>query len=174
MPNWCSNWAEIEGPTETIKALHEAGKDEKFLEHMAPLGNAEWRRDEAVDEWGTKWDIDIGQMNFSNTDDGRAVLKGFFESAWSPPDQAFTTFLINNKDVNIDLLYFEPAMDFIGTLEHGTFTISDVGEKFFLNTSVGQKLDERFCVIDMLEEEMTCVLEDFDPSVLDNPEKNDE
>jgi hypothetical protein len=174
MPNWCTNWAEIEGPIEKIQALHEAGKDEQFLEHMAPLGNSEWRRDECVDEWGTKWDIDIGKMDFSNTDDGRAVLKGFFESAWSPPDTAFTKFLIDNKDVNIDLMYFEPAMDFIGTLEHGTFTISEVGEKFFLNTRVGKKLDETFCVIDMLEYEMTCVLEDFDPSVLDNPEKNDE
>ena len=169
MPNWCTNWAEIEGPIEKIEALHEAGKNEKFLEHMAPLGT--WNHESAVSEWGTKWDITTDDMSFNKIDDSRAVLKGYFESAWSPPDTAFTKFLIDNKDVNIDLMYFEPAMDFIGTLEHGTFTISDVGEKFFLNTSVGQKLDDIFCVIDMLEEEMTCVLEDFDSSVLTNPEK---
>jgi len=169
MPNWCSNWAEIEGPAETIEALHEAGKDEKFLEHMAPIGT--WNHESAVSEWGTKWDIDIGQMAFNKTNDGRAVLKGYFESAWSPPDEAFTKFLINNKDVNIDLRYFEPSMDFTGTLEHGTFTISNVGEGFFLNTTVGKQLDECFCVIDMLEENQEDALYNFDPSVLTNPEE---
>jgi len=169
MPNWCNNWAEIEGPVEKIEALHEAGKNESFLEHMVPLGK--WDYEDAVTEWGTKWEIDIGNMEIVKTDDGRAVLKGYFESAWSPPDQAFTKYLINNNDVNIDLRYFEPSMDFTGTLEHGTFNISDVGEGFFLNTTVGKQLDECFCVIDMLEDYQEDALHDFDPSVLTNPEE---
>ena len=61
MPNWCNNWTEIEGPVEKIKALHEAGNDENFLEHMAPLGA--WDYNDAVSNWGTKWDINLSDAN---------------------------------------------------------------------------------------------------------------
>ena len=102
MPNWCGNYTEIEGPTDLVQDLFEAGKDERFLEHMAPIG--EWDYNDALSSWGTKWDIDIGRMDFKKLDNDRAILKGYFESAWSPPEQAFLTFLYNNKDVNVKLL----------------------------------------------------------------------
>ena len=174
MPNWCGNYTEIEGPADLVHDLFEAGKDEKFLEHMAPLG--EWDYNDALSSWGTKWDIDIGRMDFKKLDNGRAILKGYFESAWSPPEQAFLTFLYNNNDVNIKLLYHEPSMDFAGSLEHGTITISDAGIDFFNNDPVGQELDETFGIIDDLEQYIEEEMEEAihtDPTILTNPEKDD-
>ena len=110
MPNWCNNYTEIEGPVETIKELYNAGKDEKFLEHMAPLG--QWDYHDALSEWGTKWEVDIVGLELINNGD-TATIKGYFESAWSPPEQAFTTFMMNNEDVSARLFYYEPAMDFV-------------------------------------------------------------
>ena len=170
MPNWCNNWAEIEGPVEKIKALHEAGKDEKFLEHMAPIGN--WDYNDAVSNWGTKWDIDIGNLTYEQ-DGKRATIKGYFESAWSPPDQAFETYLLNNHDVNMQLMWFEPAMDFVGCLEHGTVTLSDEPREFWTDTDTGRELDECFGILDSVDEHMAEVMEEVvntDPTTLMDPE----
>jgi len=171
MPNWCGNYTEIEGPVEKIKALHEAGNDEKFLEYMAPIGN--WDYNDAVTTWGTKWDIDIGRMEFEKLDNDRATIKGYFESAWSPPEQAFLTFLYNNEDVNIKLLYHEPSMDFAGSLEHGTIIISDLGLDFFNNDPIGQELDEAFGIVDDLEQYIEETMEEAintDPTTITNPD----
>ena len=174
MPNWCGNYTEIEGPAEVVQDLFDAGIDERFLQHMAPIDN--WDLTGAVGTWGTKWDIDIGRMALHKMPNDRLMLKGYFESAWSPPDQAFLTFLMNNEDVTIKLLYHEPSMDFAGSLEHGTHTISEMGMDFYMNDPIGQELDEAFGVIDDLEaymeDEMLEAI-NTDPTILTNPERDD-
>tara|TARA_B100001093_G_scaffold475988_1_gene501996 strand:+ start:177 stop:722 length:546 start_codon:yes stop_codon:yes gene_type:complete len=174
MPNWCGNYTEIEGPVDVVQELFVAGKEERFLEHMAPLG--EWDYNDALSSWGTKWEIDIGRISFKKLDNDRAILQGYFESAWSPPEQAFLTFLYNNKDVNVKLLYHEPSMDFAGSLEHGTHTISKQGLDFYNDNPIGQELDEAFAIVDDLEQYIEEEMEEAihtDPSILINPENDD-
>lgn len=61
------------------------------------------------------------------------------------------TYLDNNPDVDIELFYYEPSMDFAGELGNNIL-ISDQNKDFWLNTDLGVTLDNHFGVVDMLEE----------------------
>lgn len=158
MPNWCANHIEISGPVEKIKDLYEKtritdrqtteqGSQVGFLEYLAPIGD--YDRADAISTWGTKWEVDV-ELQFNYTDSG-AVVTGYFDSAWSPPVPALLNYLENNSDCDGDLYYYEPAMDFCGNVDCH-ITISDENKTFFQNNQIGQKLDEHFDIIGMLEE----------------------
>ena len=138
---------------------------------MAPLGS--WDYNDAVSNWGTKWDIDTS--NFAYEQDGdRATIKGYFESAWSPPEEAFETYLLNNHDVNAQLMWFEPAMDFVGCLEHGTITLSEEPRAFWTDTDTGRELDDCFGIIDTLDEFLEEHMEEAVntcPTTITNPDE---
>ena len=132
MPNWCNNNITISGPTETIKQLWEDAQTghrytvevdgeqvEKvefgLLEAMAPIGN--WEYGTAVDTWGTKWDISDEGLEYEDTEDGYATISGWFDSAWSPPIEAYNTWLTENGECSIRATYEEGGMDFAGIYE---------------------------------------------------------
>jgi hypothetical protein len=69
-----------------------------------------WR----VAHWGTKWDIDMQGLEFVDNEQGRACITGWFDSAWSPPVDAFQAYSNANPDVMMELKYFEPGMAFVG------------------------------------------------------------
>ena len=126
MPNWCSNNITIQGPAELIKNMWDAaqpaeGKDGTLLETMAPIG--EWDYDTAVNTWGTKWDVNGEGLQFELLPDGRAMIFGYFDSAWSPPIGAYEQFCENNDDVYICASYFEPGMAFVGIWDN-----EDIGD----------------------------------------------
>jgi hypothetical protein len=120
MPNWCNNSIEIEGPVEKIAALWAQAQSEgnALLNALCPMpaelleGEAwySWR----VAHWGTKWDIDMQGLEFVDNEQGRACITGWFDSAWSPPLDAFQTYALANEDVYLELKYFEPGMSFTG------------------------------------------------------------
>ena len=118
MPNWCNNNITISGPTETIKQLWEdaqtAGPDGGFglLEAMAPIGD--WDYGNAVETWGTKWDISDEGLEFTDNGDGTASIQGWFDSAWAPPIGAYEKFCDDMDNCEISASYFEPGMDFAG------------------------------------------------------------
>ena len=126
MPNWCQNNVAIEGPISKIsaiwKVIKEADDDNGFLNQLVPMpvneeeNWYEWR----WTNWGTKWDIDASDLNYNEDDEnGTATIFGPFESAWSPPIQAYNTFLEDNKDCTISADYLEEAMDFGGIYKNG-------------------------------------------------------
>ena len=126
MPNWCNNSITIEGPVDKIRALWEAAQArEGLLEAMVPIG--EWKYDTAVESWGTKWDISLEGLEFTDLGDGTATISGWFDSAWAPPIGAYETFFEDNDDVSISASYFEPGMDFAG------FWSSEAGEEHLDN-----------------------------------------
>ena len=113
MPNWCTNTLIIRGNVETLSQLKpvlEAG--EGFLEAIAPIG--EYDRDNAIEKWGTKWDIQTEGLHFTDNGDGTAEIEGYFDSAWSPPIEAFHTLSQDWDSCYIELKYFEPGMCFVG------------------------------------------------------------
>ncbi len=110
MPNWCDNSVRIEGPVDKIYDMAKAMEENRLLEHMVPLSNG-WDYHEAVDEWGTKWDISEASVTH-NVEDG--VIEGFFMSAWSPPTNAFETYSLNNPEVSIEHRYYEGGNDYCG------------------------------------------------------------
>lgn len=113
MPNWCSNNFRIVGSTESLKPLWEQiDREEKFLEVIKPIG--EWEYGNAVEAWGTKWDVNTEGMEFTDNGDGTAEISGFFDSAWSPPVEAFQTLSQDLDGAYLELGYFEPGMAFVG------------------------------------------------------------
>ena len=115
MPNWCSNTLLITGDTSTLvqlKSVIEQDDDHELLEAIAPIG--EYDRETAISKWGTKWDVSSEGLEYTDNGDGTSTIEGYFDSAWSPPVEAFTTLAQDWDSCYIELRYFEPGMGFIG------------------------------------------------------------
>ena len=130
MPNWCNNSITITGPKATITDLwnraQKADPNGEFglLNAMVPMPRElegttspsdtpnwyNWR----VNNWGTKWDISDEGLELS--EDGTEIT-GWFDSAWSPPIEAYNTFLTENQECSIRATYEEGGMDFAGIYE---------------------------------------------------------
>ena len=170
MPNWCNNNISISGPTDTIKQLWEDAnrEDGGLLSAMAPqpenmfhgnLGQAEREQcaeqgipnwyDWQVNNWGTKWDVSTEGLEFTDNGDGTAMIEGWFESAWSPPIQAYETFCDDMDNCDLQASYHEPGMDFAG------FWSKDEGDEFLDGCHEEFKLpeDERSDLYNRLDEE---------------------
>jgi hypothetical protein len=127
MPNWNSNTVYIAGPADKICALWQRAQSGHFytnaltgqkeetsglLAAMVPIGD--WDYDRAVAAWGTKWDINTGNLQLLEHGNGRASIEGTADSAWGPPIEAFETYAMENQDVTAELVYKEPGMGFAG------------------------------------------------------------
>ena len=134
MPNWCNNTISIRGPRNKIADLWtQANIKEGLLAALVPqpedmfhgnLGEAEraecaekgipnWY-DWNVANWGTKWDVGLEGLSFTELADGEAEISGWFDSAWSPPIEAYQTFCDDMDGVYLDAWYEEGGMDFAG------------------------------------------------------------
>ena len=117
MPNWCNNSITIQGQTETIKTFwnNASATGSGLLNAMVPqpqFANSfyEWN----VNNWGTKWDVVLEGLEFTDNDDGTASITGWFDSAWSPPIEAYETFCNSMDGVFLEAYYQESGMCFIG------------------------------------------------------------
>ena len=134
MPNWCNNSITIQGPTETVKTLWEEAKTADngsfgLLNAMVPMPKEledtqgmsdgpnwyQWR----VNNWGTKWDISDEGLEFTDNGDGTSSITGWFDSAWSPPIEAYNTWLDDNDNCSLYATYEEGGMDFAGIYDDG-------------------------------------------------------
>lgn len=114
MPNWCTNTLTITGNVSTLcelKTVIEADR-EGLLEAIAPIG--EYDREAAISKWGTKWDVSTEGLEYTLNGDGTATIEGYFDSAWSPPIEAFHQLAQDWDSCYIQLKYFEPGMGFVG------------------------------------------------------------
>ena len=126
MPNWCSNNFSIRGCVESIKDLWEGAQQaEGLLEAIAPIG--EWEYGNAVETWGTKWDVSLEGLQYTDHGDGTAEISGWFDSAWAPPIGAYEQLAADFDSCIIEASYFEPGMDFAG------FWSSENGEEHLDN-----------------------------------------
>lgn len=191
MPNWCNNSIEIIGPKREIKSLWEEimqNKDKGLLSVICPqpdnmfhgnLGERErqlcisknipnWY-DWNIENWGTKWDVSISDLSF--VEDGSSIpvenlsnINGFFESAWTPPIQAYEYFLKKNPSCKIIASYYEIGMDFGGHFHEDGF-VTEIKDIHCIAQSVidGKVaiedteypfaiLDSEFCIIDSVSE----------------------
>ena len=129
MPNWCSNNITIQGPAELIKAVWANAQVEGsgLLNAMVPMPKELLEGDGwygwCVANWGTKWDVSMEGLEYEELPDGRAMIHGWFDSAWSPPTGAYEQFCKNNDDVYVCASYFEPGMGFIGVWDN-----EDIGD----------------------------------------------
>lgn len=134
MPNWCNNTITIRGSADKLKSIWDTaqkqdglltalvpqpedmfhgnlGKDERA--ECAEKGIPNWY-DWNVANWGTKWDVGLEGLEYTVLEDGSAEISGWFDSAWSPPIDAYIEFADLNPDCSIDAYYHESGMCFVG------------------------------------------------------------
>ena len=135
MPNWCQNTVNITGRRATITRVAEFLIDDqsnfslekidptppdylpnRFLgevpqdeNNMMPLWYS-WR----LQHWGTKWNVGVQYADRWREDAINDTLSYFFDSAWSPPEEACKTLSKRYKSLRIELSYDEPGNDFAG------------------------------------------------------------
>lgn len=146
MPNWCSNTVEItHADPAMIERVREGFNKGQLLNEFMPvpedlqivagfLGNTDEQKelelkeqanlvkygaknwyDWCVSNWGTKWDVGGDGAEAQDIPNGLILS---FESAWSPPIDAFAT-LVEEFGFSIRAMYYEPGMAFAGIWEDG-------------------------------------------------------
>lgn len=116
MPNWCENYVVIKGKLDDLKAIEDACRESKLLEHFSPIG--EWDYSTAVEAWGTKWEPQHIEWELDHNGDD-SQIKLTFDSAWGPPVQAYYT-AEENLEIFIEAYFIEEGMGFVGKYEDGT------------------------------------------------------
>ena len=125
MPNWCENYLSVRGKSEDFKKFHDVIYSEKedyqLLEKLYPTpeellegeGWYNWR----INHWGTKWKEDdlivTGDPNEVDDND-LTEISFYFNTAWSPPIEAFDKISADYPKLLFALYYEEPGMGFCG------------------------------------------------------------
>ena len=171
MPNWCNNIAtlrhndpavidKIEQAEGVLQALipcpEELNDNElttsygdedkqkvveaKRAEMKAKYGYASWY-DWNIANWGTKWDL----CDVTKTRIDANTIQLSFESAWSPPVEAYARLL--EEDFEILAYYYEPGMCFAGIWDNGIDDCyQDWGDSKSAAATLPQELDDTFAI----------------------------
>ncbi len=146
MPNWCNNTLTLEHDDPAmIKRAYDALERGEFLNEFCPvpedlkitagrLGDGDEQRelerktaenvekygygnwyDYCVAEWGTKWDVG-GQGQSDIHPDGN-LLHTYFDSAWSPPVNAYAK--LEALGFRVNAMFYESGMAFAGSYSDG-------------------------------------------------------
>jgi hypothetical protein len=104
--------------------------------NLETYGMKNWY-DWCVVNWGTKWDIDG-----SGDRHGDESAEYYFDSAWSPPIEAFLKISQDFPGLSFDLEYFEPGMAFCGrvTIENGE-CVDEISHSFGSNEELEAIID---------------------------------
>ena len=133
MPNWCNNYLKVTSPVaEDIQKFKKKAKPDKekneetclSLEKLCPRPKSEEKNwyDWNCDNWGTKWDVDASLLNSSDNE-----LNYSFDSAWSPPVEAFEKISKYFPSLTFFLEFEELGMGFAGnaSITDGDCNIED-------------------------------------------------
>jgi hypothetical protein len=119
----------------------------------------DWR----CENWSTKWDVNefygVDRQHLNDSLDESIISFGF-SSAWSPPINAYQSFLINmsekNLDVSVKAYYYEGGCDFMGCWDNGDddcYAPSDYkSTDDFWQDGIGSTLDEMFNITESMAE----------------------
>jgi hypothetical protein len=117
MPNWCENRIRISGSTEKINKLWEKVESDGLLNTLRPqpnnleeYENIDWR----LQKWGTKWEVNTQDLCVEDNGDGTSDIYGDFDSAWSPPIEAYIAFNEADNGCEVEGWYSEFGCDYCG------------------------------------------------------------
>ena len=137
MPNWCENRIKISGSTEKINKLWEKVESDGLLNTLRPqpnnleeYENIDWR----LQKWGTKWEVNTQDLCVEDNGDGTSDIYGDFDSAWSPPIEAYIAFNEADNGCEVEGWYFELGCDFCGlyNLKEGHLHCNNVSSELEL------------------------------------------
>ena len=181
MPNWCDNTLELrhEDPA-MIKRAKEAFEAGRLLDEFIPVPqqladtragfygkdtyeqelleatealNVKWFKhknwwDFCVQEWGTKWDV--GTEGYINAEDPN-YLSLSFQSAWSPPIDAYAKLL--DMGFEVYALYYESGIGFCGCFDQGIDDCYSIdGNSKWVVDCIPDYIDEAFCISESMAE----------------------
>jgi len=157
-----------------VHAAIDAFKEGKFLEHFVALPDGQWNYDFCVSNWGTKWDV--------SGDDRDIVLEGgsvilYFESAWSPPGEAYRAMAAQGFEV--EALYNEPGMAYCGKITANELDYDDLYHEYGSEDSntvravIGEELDDYYGISEFMQQMEMARLEDELDEII-NEEKGNE
>jgi hypothetical protein len=86
----------------------------QYKQNVDSYGHKSWYS-WSISNWGTKWDIDVEITDQHEEGDDSFVVFAF-DSAWSPPAEAIIKIAANYPELEFDLEFYEPGMDFGGRL----------------------------------------------------------
>jgi hypothetical protein len=120
----------------------QAALEAQTARNLEQFGYGNWY-DYCVNEWGTKWDV--GDQGASDIHPDGKVLHTVFDSAWSPPINAYEKLLELGFTVNA--MYFESGMGFAGIYDNGSDDCySDWGDSRGAKATLPQELDDCFAI----------------------------
>jgi len=147
MPNWCNNNLTLEhDDPKMIQRAYDALERGEFLQEFIPcpkeltetvsghcgdgyaqelnqfkmelnlkyFGSKDWY-DWNVSNWGTKWDV--GDQGNSDIRPDGLMLHTTFDSAWSPPVNAYVK--LEELGFRVNAMYYEPGMCYAGAYGSG-------------------------------------------------------
>jgi hypothetical protein len=114
MPNWCNNILTISEPSaELAEYLKTEGFSFDKIKPMPPeLKEGDGWYDWAVENWGTKWDLDENPVLPDSFQEKE--ISFCFSTAWSPPIGAIDALSEKFPDDHFLLQYLEMGMGFCG------------------------------------------------------------
>jgi hypothetical protein len=114
MPNWCNNILTIQNPsTELVEYLKTEGFSFDKIKPMPPeLKEGDGWYDWAVENWGTKWDLDENPL-MADCFEEKEICFGF-DTAWSPPMGVIETLSEKFPEDHFLLQYLEMGVGFGG------------------------------------------------------------
>ena len=181
MPNWCNNFVELthEDP-KMIQRAYDALERGEFLQEFCPvpeqlkitagflgdgdaqkeleaqtkrnveeLGYGNWY-DYCVNEWGTKWDV--GEQGASDIHPDGNLLTTSFDSAWSPPINAYAK--LEELGFMIRAGYYESGMAYCGQWENGNDDYYDLANMSAddVEATIPSEIDELFGISECIRE----------------------
>jgi hypothetical protein len=106
--------------------------------------------DYCVNEWGTKWDVGGDDLGPAQDIPGGLIM--CFDSAWSPPIQAYEKML--DLGFSIRASYYEPGMCFAGLWEDGVDDFYELGQMTSeqVREELPEHLDETYGISECMAE----------------------
>lgn len=181
MPNWCNNNLTLSHKDPAmIKRAYDALERGEFLQEFIPVpeslkivagsvgdpveqakleadtqrnvevhGYGNWY-DYCVNEWGTKWDV--GEQGCSDIHPSGTQLHTYFDSAWSPPINAYEKLV--ELGFTVGAMYYEPGMCYAGIWEDGVDDYYDLSNMSSSDVEAGlpSDLDEAFGISESIRE----------------------
>ena len=180
MPNWCDNSLTMtHDDSAMIKRAVRAFENSTFLNEFIPCpkelsetvsgsygdkeeqallmaqqesnvknyGYSTWY-DFAIGEWGTKWDVGGGDVNKIDKNN----VKFYFQSAWSPPVEAYRKF--EELGFVINAFYYEPGVVFAGQYYDGEDDCYDLSgmDSEQVEEELPEEINEEFGISESMKE----------------------
>ena len=124
--------------------------EEDTARNLAVHGYGNWY-DFAVNEWGTKWDVDpYEKIEYDDQHDGNGITFGF-DSAWSPPTGVYEALV--EQGFSVKAYYWESGMCFAGVWNNGDDDFYELGGMTAeqIREDIDPELDEVMCISESIE-----------------------